>query len=275
MLARRLMPSQNSELISSGHYARKQIFSRNRLVAWSHGSRFDTARWLAAPYAGSRLLDYGCGDGTFLALVHDLFPDALGVDADSTQVAGCAQRFASLRTLAFGMTRDLSSPEHESRYDVVMCMEVLEHCPNDVQPHVIDDLARACSPHGRVIISVPIEIGPALAAKQAARGFAAARGLSEYETRERYTVGELARMIVAGPRTAIPRAETSVELDDGSWMRFTGHKGFNWRALERLIRTRFTVERRVCSPIPIVGAWLNSQIWFVLRPILTQTQDRR
>src|SRR5262249_44500087 len=163
-----------------------------------------------------------CGDGTFLALVHDLFPDALGVDADSAQIAGCARRFASLRRLAFAMTRDLSSPEHESRHDVVMCMEVLEHCPNDVQPHVIDDLAPACSPRGRVIISVPIEIGPALAAKQAARACVAARGLSEYETRERYTAGELARMIVAGPRAAIPRAETSVELDDGSWMRFTG-----------------------------------------------------
>jgi len=57
------------DLLSRGHYARKQIFSRSRLVAWSHGSRFDLARRLVAPRAGQRLLDYGCGDGTFLGLV--------------------------------------------------------------------------------------------------------------------------------------------------------------------------------------------------------------
>jgi 2-polyprenyl-3-methyl-5-hydroxy-6-metoxy-1,4-benzoquinol methylase len=262
------MQSHHSELIAAGHYARKQIFSRSRLVAWSHGSRFKIARQLAAPYAGSRLLDYGCGDGTFLALVHDLFPCALGVDVDSTQIAGCAQRFAGLDGLSFGMVHALASPEYTGRYDVVLCMEVLEHCPADVQRRVIDDLARVCSRCGTVIVSVPIEIGPALAAKQAARAFAAARGLIEYASRERYTTAELARMVFAGASTAMPREETVVELDDGTLMRFTGHKGFNWRALERVIETRFVIERRMCSPLPVLGAWLNSQVWFVLRPRL-------
>ena len=144
-------------------------------------------------------------------------------------------------------------------------MEVLEHCPADVQPAVLDDLARLCAPRGTVVVSVPIEIGPALAAKQAARAVAAARGLSEYESRERYSPGELARMICAGPDTAIPRAETCVEREDGTSMRFTGHKGFNWRALERMVAARFAIERRLCSPMPVFGAWLNSQVWFVLR----------
>jgi 2-polyprenyl-3-methyl-5-hydroxy-6-metoxy-1,4-benzoquinol methylase len=259
------MRQHDSSLIASGHYARKQIFSRSRLVAWSHGSRFDTARRLAAPHAGSRLLDYGCGDGTFLALVHDLFPRALGVDADSVQISGCAERFASLGGLSFALANHLEEPQHSGRYGVIVCMEVLEHCPADVQRRVVDDLARVCAPEGRVIVSVPIEIGPALAAKQAARAFAAARGLSEYAARERYRPTELARMIIAGPRTSIPREETSVDLDDGTSMRFTGHKGFNWRALERLIESRFAIERRLCSPMPILGTWLNSQVWFVLR----------
>jgi len=258
-------PDVRSNLIASGHYARKQIFSRSRLVAWSHGSRFRTASQLAAPYAGSRLLDYGCGDGTFLALVHDLFPHALGVDADSAQIAGCAQRFASMAGLSFGMVHALASPQHTGCYDIVTCMEVLEHCPADLQRQVVDDLARVCSPCGTVIVSVPIEIGPALAAKQAARAFAAARGLNEYASRERYAAGELARMVFAGARTVMPRDETVVELDDGTSMRVTGHKGFNWRALERVIETRFVIERRMCSPMPLLGTWLNSQVWFVLR----------
>jgi 2-polyprenyl-3-methyl-5-hydroxy-6-metoxy-1,4-benzoquinol methylase len=224
------------------------------------------ARRLVAPYSGTRLLDYGCGDGTFLALVHDLFPHALGVDADSVQIADCAQRLVQLEGLSFAVAGDLVDPAHTGRYDVVVCMEVLEHCPVDLQRQVIDDLARVCAPEGTVIVSVPIEIGPALAAKQAARAFAAARGLSEYSARERYSTIELARMILAGARTAIPRDETVVDQSDGTSMRFTGHKGFNWRTLERVIDTRFTIERRLCSPMPWFGSWLNSQVWFVLRP---------
>ena len=254
-----------SPLIASGDYARRQIFSRSRLVAWSHSSRFATARQLAAPHAGARLLDYGCGDGTFLALVHDLFPEALGVDADPVQIAGCAQRLASLDHLSFVPVHALAAEEHSGRYGVVACMEVLEHCPVDVQHQVVDDLARVCAPRGTVIVSVPIEVGPALAAKQSARAFAAARGLSEYASRERYTFAELARMVLAGAGTAIPREETFVDLDDGTSLRFTGHKGFNWRSLQRIIETRFVVEHRQCSPMPVLGTWLNSQVWFVLR----------
>jgi hypothetical protein len=48
-------------------------------------------------------------------------------------------------------------------------------------------------------------------------------------------------------------------------VRFHGHKGFNWRALETLIQRVFTIERRQYSPLPLTGSWLNSQVWFVCR----------
>ena len=39
-----------------------------QLVAWSHARRFETALALARAFRGKRILDYGSGDGTFLAL---------------------------------------------------------------------------------------------------------------------------------------------------------------------------------------------------------------
>lgn len=258
--------SFDRDLIARGHYARKQIFSRNRLVAWSHSSRFALARRLVGPYAGGRLLDYGSGDGTFLALVHDLFPDATGADIDPGQVNECAARLSSLDGLRFVTTDTLADASHTARYDVVTCMEVLEHCPGDVREHVLDDLRRLCGPRGAVIVSVPIETGPALAAKQAARAFAALTGLHEYATRERYSARELATMVFAGRATEIAREESTGTLPDGRVVRFTGHKGFNWRALEASLDARFVVERRLFSPIRATGRWLNSQVWFVCRP---------
>jgi 2-polyprenyl-3-methyl-5-hydroxy-6-metoxy-1,4-benzoquinol methylase len=255
----------NRDLLAGGHYARKQLFSRSRLVAWSHSSRFQTARRLAASRTGGRLLDYGCGDGTFLALVHDLFPESVGADVDSAQLADCAARFDEVPGVSFVSTSELDEPSHAGRYDVVVCMEVLEHCPADVQQNVLDQIRRVAAKDATVIVSVPIEIGLALAAKQAARAFAAMRGASEYASRERYNAAEFVRMLFAGAHVAIPRPETRIDAGEGRMIRFTGHKGFNWRTLQPLLEQRFTIERRLFSPMPLLRSLLNSQVWFVCR----------
>ncbi|HEY7498513.1 MAG TPA: class I SAM-dependent methyltransferase [Vicinamibacterales bacterium] len=247
-----------------GHYAKKQLLSASGLVRWSHGSRFRLARALVAPFAGQRLLDYGCGDGTFLALVQDLFPSAVGVDQSADQIVDCTARFAALPAMAFLTTDCLSGASHQHRYDIVVCMEVLEHCPDDIQREVLDRIQAVMRPGGTLVVSVPIEIGPPLLAKQSARALIAMSGLSEYSTRERYRPGELARLLCAGSDTAFPREEYST-VADGRVNRFTGHKGFNWRALQREVARRFTIERRLFSPLPFLGSWLNSQVWFVCR----------
>ena len=251
--------------VPPGHYAQKQMFSPSGLVRWSHGSRFRLARTLVEPFAGKRLLDYGCGDGTFLDLVHGRFSTAVGADVDAGQIADCARRFAAAAGVSFLTTDALADPLHASRYDIVVCMEVLEHCPDDIQPVVLDQIRDVTAPGGTVVISVPIEIGPTLAAKQAARGLVALGGLKEYSSRERYAAGELLRMIFAGPATAFAREEFRGADSAGRASRFTGHKGFNWRKLERAVAARFAIERRLFSPMPMLGSLLNSQAWFVCR----------
>src|SRR5438132_2789914 len=161
------MISTNHQLLAGGAYARKQLYCKDRIVAWSHGSRFRTGRRLAEAFAapphpcpppplgkdrvGVRLLDYGCGDGTFLALVHDLFPEAVGADLDPKQTVDCARRFASLPNLSFILTEDLAGPDHNGSFGLVFCMEVLEHCTDDVRTQVLQDLRRLVSSEGTVI----------------------------------------------------------------------------------------------------------------------------
>jgi hypothetical protein len=67
-------------MISECHYANKQILSNNQIIAWSHSSRFQTTKKLIESYVGSdsKLLDYGCGDGTFLQIVSDVVSEAVG-----------------------------------------------------------------------------------------------------------------------------------------------------------------------------------------------------
>jgi SAM-dependent methyltransferase len=247
--------------VTWGGYAKKQLGCRSWVIRYGHQSRFRLARRLAADYRGRRLLDYGCGDGQFLAMVADLFPDATGADIAEDHLADNRARFAHLPGIRFLHTADLTGSEHVRAYDLVTCMETLEHCIPAVADAVLRDLARCCAPGGAVVISVPVEVGPSFLIKWAARTMAGWRGLSDYKHYERYTLRNALRMIFAGtdppigrPRYGPPGAE------------FHSHYGFNWRALRREIERHLTLDRIAFSPFGVPGGWVSSQAWFVCRP---------
>jgi SAM-dependent methyltransferase len=246
------------ELIRDGDYARKQIYCRSRVVAWSHGSRFHLARRLVEG-RGGRLLDFGCGDGTFIAMAHDAFRELVGVDADAAQAAECTRRLGSLGNVRFGSTSDVAGAAEEGRWDVVTCMEVLEHCLVPERRRVLEELARLVAPSGIVVISVPIEVGPSLLGKQFFRALAGMRNLGDYQHRERYGVRELFTAAAGG---SVPRPSYEGIGPHGPY-RYYGHKGFDFRDLEVEIGSRLTIVRRLFTPLSWLGPLLNSQVWFV------------
>jgi SAM-dependent methyltransferase len=253
-----------SDPLRSGEYARKQLFGRG-LIGWSHGRRFATARRVVQPFAGATLLDYGCGDGTFLALVHDIFPSSVGAEIDHVLVDGARERFGAMDGLRFIHTDQVAALP-DGGFGVVTCMEVLEHCTPDAADAVIAQLRRLVAPDGVVIVSVPVETGPALLVKAAARALAGLRGVSGYQDRERYAPGELARMVFAGPETAIDRPVYETRFPDGAPNRYHGHKGFNWRLLARRLERDFVLRDVRFSPVPALGRALNSQVWMTCAP---------
>ena len=246
--------------IAEGHYARKQIHCPSRVVAWSHGSRFDLARKLVAGTGARRLLDYGCGDGTFVAMVHAGFAEARGVDVEPDQVEGCRRRLGDLSGVSFAMTRELGPADHGA-WDVVTCMEVLEHCLEPERRRILDELGQLCAPGGIVVISMPIETGPSLVGKQFFRAVAGLRGFGDYSHRERYSPVEMVRGALALP---VPRVSYVGHGATGPFS-YYGHKGFEWRDVQTEIRARLSIEQRTFSPLPWAGAVLNSQVWFICR----------
>lgn len=252
-----------SDRLASGEYARKQIYCPSRVVAWSHRSRFRLAARLATGGAGGRLLDYGCGDGTFMLLTLGMFAEAVGADLDSAEFAECRRRLGGLPGLTFLRTADLVGPRQRRTYDVVTCMEVLEHCVDAERVRVLEHLHGLVAARGRVVISVPIEIGPALAGKQLFRALAAWQGQGDYRHRETYSPREL--MNATFGRPGLARARYELRTASGP-MAACGHKGFDWRILQKEIMARFAVERRLFTPLGRLGPLLNSQVWFVCVP---------
>jgi SAM-dependent methyltransferase len=247
--------------VAEGHYYSTQIASKNKVIAWSHQSRFDKALDLVG-HGAQRLLDYGCGDGTFLAIAADRFVEGHGVDVDADQIDGCRDRLGSIPNVKFFTNEQLKGAEHSGSYDVVTCMETLEHCTESIVEDVLADIARLCARDGRVIISVPIEIGPSFLVKQSVRAIARRQGASSYQMQEKYPVGQAAKMLFARRGTAIDRPLYGEPPLIGH-----SHYGFNWRYLRARVQKHLMVERTLFTPLGFLGGWVSSQAYFVCRPM--------
>ncbi len=256
------------EAVSGGHYAQKQILSRDKLVAWSHARRFKTALDIVREFAGKRILDYGSGDGTFLALamMADSTPSAaVGAELLEDVVKDCRSRYAAEPRLSFERVTSLDTPEHAHRYDAVFCMEVLEHV-YDWEPELAR-MARLLTPGGMLVVSVPVETGVPVVVKQVVRTVAGWRKIGHYPGTTSYSWRELASAVFAGRAQHVMRPV----FDFG-----TGpchdHKGFNWRVLRDRLSRQFDVTRIVASPFSWLGPGLATQVWFVCR---LRTDDRQ
>jgi len=247
---------------TEGHYALKQIFSKSWLIAWSHRRRFETALQLAGRFAGGRVLDYGCGDGTFLAvLMRGPNPPAMALGAEMTEdlVTDCRTRLASIPNLSFILFPELQQAKHRGAYDAVVCMEVLEHVVEvDL---VLDSLVGLLAPAGRLLISVPVETGLPLLIKQTVRRIAGWRGIGHYPGTTPYAWRELAAGVFAGPSAHVRRPVH--RATDGS--AFHDHKGFNWMVLREKLAARLIIEAVASSPVRALPPYLASQVWFLAR----------
>ena len=246
----------------SGFYAQKQIFSRSRLISWSHRGRFATGLRLGREVAGARTLDYGCGDGTFLGLLMSGQPAprlAVGAELTESIVADCRERFTSQKGLHFMLIEDLERPAHQNAYDAIYCMEVLEHVVDPVP--LIERFKSLLAPGGTLVISVPIETGIPVVVKQVVRRIAGWRGVGHYPGTTGYTPLEMLRSVFARSTQHITRPIHA--RDDGST--FHDHKGFNWRVLRALIAAEFDLVRESTSPVEWLGPQLGTQRWLIAR----------
>jgi 2-polyprenyl-3-methyl-5-hydroxy-6-metoxy-1,4-benzoquinol methylase len=247
--------------VADGHYASTQLGSKNKVIAWSHQSRFVKALSLIGNDVNT-LLDYGCGDGTFLVLAADRVAEGHGCDVDANQIENCRTRLSTYKNVTFYVNDELSGPDHKGEFDVVTCMETLEHCTDEVVEIVLSDVARLVAPKGRVIISVPIEVGPSFIAKQSIRAIARRQGASSYQLEERYSASDALKMLFARRGTYVER-----KLLGEPPMTGHSHYGFNWRRLRERVAAHLEIERTLFTPLGALGGWVSSQAYFVCRPV--------
>jgi 2-polyprenyl-3-methyl-5-hydroxy-6-metoxy-1,4-benzoquinol methylase len=254
------VPVIKASAVRPGHFARKQLFCSDPVIAWSHRRRYDVALEVTVRLRPAKLLDYGCGDGTFLTMLFEHSETAsvaVGAEIDRNQVEDCRDRLGGYPNLSFLLVDELRRPEHRSSYDAIVCTEVLEHVI-DVES-VLDHFGELLRPGGHLVISVPVETGLPLIVKQTARRVAGWRGLGDYPGTSSYTFPELCAALTASSERQLNRPVH--HHADGTG--FHDHKGFNWMALKNAIAQRFTIHTTFGSPLAWLPPHLGSQAWFV------------
>jgi SAM-dependent methyltransferase len=245
----------------SGHFAKKQIFSASRLIRWSHARRFVVGVESSKGFGGKRILDFGCGDGTYFRMLiesGECPSSAIGLEVDPRVIADNDKDFADHPEIGFKLYAEFDFTAAAGTFDAVICMEVLEHIPDPTE--LLRQMHSLLRPGGRFLISVPNETGLGVLVKQTARAIAGWRGIGDYPGMASYTWMELLRSVFAGETQHVLR--TSYWNETGQFT-FHCHKGFNWRQLRKLLTRSFTIERLFGSPLSWIPLGWSSQIWIV------------
>lgn len=112
------------------------------------------------PGSQPELLDAGSGFGQYVYYLSKKFPKAsiLGLDVKEEQVADCNAFFlkAGKSNIAFE-TADLTEIAFSNRFDLVLCVDVMEHIEEDRK--VLENYFNALKPGGMLLISTPSDQG--------------------------------------------------------------------------------------------------------------------
>lgn len=227
-------------------YAQHTAASASAIKRFSHGRRFEFGRRLLDLQRNDRFLDFGSGDGYFLRIVADLHPALItAFEPPGGMVAELAQTCAELAPEAnVQWTTDAASLE-AGAYTKASIFEVLEHLPAQPAFTALAHIRRALAPSGRLVVSVPVEIGPVGLFKNLYR-------ILKSEKHDGMNVANMTRAFFALP------------VDHAATDYIFSHVGFDFRKVRELIRASgFLIEEEHCSPFDAGGWLINSQVFFV------------
>lgn len=121
--------------------------------AWTHAFSYSTAKYIGDYFEwDARLLDLGCGKGTYLQYLKDRgFEELYGFEGSDLK----EKDFEDIWQADLSTPLDFSGIEGN-----VISIEVFEHIPREFEPIFVDNLVRACC--SKLVLSVAVEGQPGL-----------------------------------------------------------------------------------------------------------------
>jgi 2-polyprenyl-3-methyl-5-hydroxy-6-metoxy-1,4-benzoquinol methylase len=231
--------NRNTEIETQRKYDKHTIHSPNFFARYTHQKRFKKCVEYIIPMLGTddKLLDYGCGTGVFISLLNRIKP-------------GCAFGYEPYNIERFEKEVPIESTyekiKEKAPYQIITIFEVIEHLSDDSLLEFLSRCDEILETSGKIIISVPIELGPVLIIKEFYRLI--------YSKSWQYKMCEFLKAVffcIAGQR-----------IGDGLHG-YASHKGFDFRRVIRFFKDQgYNITVFDYGPLPIKTWYGNSQIFF-------------
>lgn len=226
---------------SDGGY-NERLFGKKGLRAYLHNARYRWVRDMLAKHkvGCDSVLDLGCFDAKVIDWLPGKPSRYFGFDANWEGGLDLARaRFHGDDSVTLAEICEPHQLVVPHRVQLGLAMETLEHVPAAAMCLYLDRLAASCEV---VLVTVPNEIGPVFAAKHLAK-------MLKYGGAETYSVPEYVYQSL-GMTSRVSRNQ---------------HKGFDYRAMEADLRSRFDVIEVSGIPGGPLPAFLSFGVGFVCR----------
>ncbi len=220
--------------MGKSNYDKNTIHSANPFARLAHRMRVRFSISIADRWApiGGRILDFGAGTGLFL--------EHIGNQRRDLHLFGIEPYMAVQSNNACFLPH-LDAIDDCSQ-DLVTAFEVCEHLYDNEMNEFLSGALRVLRTSGKLIISVPIMLGPVVLLKEMNRILS----VQKFD----YSVAELIAAVLG---KSVERPE-NIKIS---------HKGFDFRRFVLVLEPRFAIQEVIYSPFRRLPWWCNSQVFFV------------
>jgi SAM-dependent methyltransferase len=240
-----------SELTFSDRNPIKRFLQRSRLTYAIKMSR--------RAHSPRVILDFGAGNGELCKSLRPLYPHSRIFCYEPTPALMREAKENLLHTQRVEFLSQLDEVKPSS-VDIVFCLEVFEHLPKEETADALRSIATVLSEVGYLVVGVPIETSiPALY-----KGvFRMSRRYGAFDAMP----GNILACIAGRP----PLTRPKVEIAAGRYY-YPHHVGFDHRRFESTLGTSFDIETMSATPIPVLGAHLNPEVYFLAKKSSSQAR---
>lgn len=229
-------------------YSQQTINNKSLIKKYSHKKRFDVAVKLIGLQANDSYLDFGTGDGYLLTRLANHHPKnyITGYEPVETMFSELTQTMNSLNSTTILIVNNLDKLQPNS-FEVVSCLEVLEHFSEKNQKMLIEQIKTLVSENGKMVISVPLEIGLTALLKNTIRAI----------VKQKHSGTSFSKVLKATFGITTKRNQEGY---------IHSHIGFNHNHLEKVFKDcQLTVIKKHYSPFKFLYGILNAQVYYILK----------
>ena len=213
-----------------------------------HRQRYDQALKLLEIKGGERILDYGGGDGYFLRLIAKYQPAAIlsGFEPYTVKYQQLKEDFKDSPIKIYSSVEEIK----KQKFEKIACLETAEHLSDNDLKLLFENIHRLLSDHGRLVITVPIEIGLSALFKYAYRWL-------KRPGYDNLNIINYLKSIFG------LRIERKVSQLPQNLNYIFSHVGFDHRHFEARLARFFLIKEKACYPFPPLGTVLNNTLYYV------------